>query len=185
MPDLFEQFFADFDEDIGDHLTLQKLAPSYKIYFKDTDKAVRIYDQIENNRETFESLEPGSTDMLYTYLEKAKYQYEIAMAEFVPKNYDSLLDFFTWKMLTQGTKLHVFSKMHSYVKRYFKTDEMQKIMEYPLVFLGTAPKGAPALYNIMSRVDFGMGVFYPQGGIRAVIDAIVALAEDYQIEFRR
>jgi phytoene desaturase len=85
------------------------------------------------------------------------------MKEFVPKNYDSFLDFFTRKMMTQGTKLHVFEKMQSYVKRFVKHPYLQKILQYPLVFLGTAPKDAPALYNIMSYVDFGMGVFYPKG----------------------
>jgi phytoene desaturase len=52
--------------------------------------------------------------------------------------------------------------MHKYVARFVKSVQLQKIFEYPLVFLGTAPKDAPALYNIMSHVDFGMGVFYPQ-----------------------
>jgi hypothetical protein len=37
-------------------------------------------------------------EKLYEYLEKAKYQYEIAMKGFVPKNYDSIWDFFTLRM---------------------------------------------------------------------------------------
>jgi 1-hydroxy-2-isopentenylcarotenoid 3,4-desaturase len=59
--------------------------------------------------------------------------------------------------------MRVFEKMDSYVKKRFSSQEMQQIMQYPLVFLGTAPKDAPALYNIMSHVDFGMGVYYPDG----------------------
>ncbi|MBP7062433.1 hypothetical protein KBA84_06655 [Patescibacteria group bacterium] len=56
----------------------------------------------------------------------------------------------------------MFSNMKKYAARYFKSPEMQKIVQYPLVFLGTAPQDAPALYNIMTYVDFGMGVRYPQ-----------------------
>lgn len=59
--------------------------------------------------------------------------------------------------------------MKKYAARYFKSPEMQKIVQYPLVFLGTAPQDAPALYNIMTYVDFGMGVRYPQGGIYEII----------------
>jgi phytoene desaturase len=51
-------------------------------------------------------------------------------------------------------KLNVFQKMSSYVKKFFKTEEMQKIVSYPLLFLGTSPYDALAIYSIMSHVDF-------------------------------
>lgn len=72
--------------------------------------------------------------------------------------------------------------MTHYVKRFVKSPELQKILQYPLVFLGTAPKDAPALYNIMSHVDFGMGVFYPQGGIYEIIKALVQIAEQAGVQ---
>jgi len=128
-------------------------------------------------------LEPGSTDKLYEYLELAKYQYEIAMKEFVPRNYDSVFDFLTWRMATEGRKMHVFEKMDKYVERRFKTPEMQKIMQYAMVFLGTPPSKAPALYNIMSYVDFGMGVFYPDGWVNEIIQWLVRLAKEYGVVF--
>ena len=40
---------------------------------------------------------------------------------------------------------------------------VQKILEYQLVFLGSSPYNTPALYNIMSHIDFNLGVFYPAG----------------------
>jgi phytoene desaturase len=33
MPDLFEEFFASIGENIGDRLDLQKLSPSYKVFY--------------------------------------------------------------------------------------------------------------------------------------------------------
>ncbi|MFB6170694.1 MAG: phytoene desaturase family protein, partial [Haloarculaceae archaeon] len=33
----------------------------------------------------------------------------------------------------------------------------------------------PALYNLMSHVDFGLGVWYPEGGMGAVVDALADL----------
>lgn len=184
MPDLFESFFEDFGKKREDYLKIQKLSPSYRIYFKDTwYDFVDVYDDLEKNRETFEMIEPWSMEKLYEYLEKAKYQYEIAMKWFVPKNYDSIWDFFTLRMAIEWSKLHVFENMKKYVSRYFKTPEMQKIMSYPLVFLGTAPSDAPALYNIMSYVDFGMGVYYPKGGVNAVVQALVTMWKEYGIQY--
>lgn len=177
MPDAFQLAFDDWDERIEDYLELVKLDPMYRIFFSHTDRVCDIKPWLEANLPLFESLEPWSTDNIRDYLKKSAYQYEIAMRDFVPKNYDSFLDFFTRKTLTEWTKLHVFEKMHKYVSRFVKSIQLQKIFEYPLVFLWTAPKDAPALYNIMSHVDFGMGVFYPQGGIYEIIKALVQIAE--------
>ena len=183
MPDAFKMFFEAVGEKIEDHIQLTKLSPSYKVYFHGGKTPVDVYDDLEKNRDIFEKLEPGSTDVLYDYIAKSKYQYEIAMKDFVPKNYDSIFDFFTWRTMTEGYKLHVFENMKKYAARYFKTPEMQKIVQYPLVFLGTAPQDAPALYNIMTYVDFGMGVWYPQWGINAIIQALVGIAKKHGVIF--
>ncbi len=79
--------------------------------------------------------------------------------------------------MTEGQKLSVFSKMHNFVSRFFKTKKLQQIMEYTMVFLGTSPYEAPALYNLMSHMDFNQGVFYPQGGFYELIKALTKIAE--------
>ncbi len=183
MPDLFEQYFAHFDLNVHDFLKLSPLDPSYKIYFWGTEKTIDVYKDIERNRETFEDIEPGSTDKLYEYLKISEYQYDIAMQDMVPKNYDSVFDFFTWDMMTKWTKMKVLSNLHSYVKKFFSSDMMQKIMEYTLVFLWTPPKKAPAMYNIMTHVDFNGGVRYPQGWINAVIQSLVSIATNKGVRF--
>lgn len=183
MPDAFRMFFDAVGEKVEDHLQLAKLTPSYKVFFHTGKTVVDVYDELEKNRDMFEKLEPWSTDVLADYISKSKYQYELAMRDFVPKNYDSVFDFFTRRTMTEGYKLHVFENMQKYAERYFKTVEMQKIVQYPLVFLGTAPQDAPALYNIMTYVDFGMGVWYPQGWINEVIQALVRIAKKNGVTF--
>ena len=93
------------------------------------------------------------------------------------RNHDGLLDFFDRKTAAQGRQLHVFENMHKYISRSFSTDAVQKILEYQLVFLGSSPYNTPALYNIMSHIDFNLGVFYPQGGIYSIIRALESIGE--------
>lgn len=184
MPDLFEQFYKEFDKERKDYFQIHQLSPSYRIYFTWEDaEVIDVYADLEKNRDTFERLEPGSMKQLEKYLAKAKYQYEVAMKEFVPKNYDSVFQFLNLRMAIEGTRLHVFENMKKYVKRYFKTEKMQKIMQYPLVFLGTAPDAAPALYNIMSYVDFGMWVRYPEGWINAIIQSLVTMWKELGVTY--
>lgn len=184
MPDVFEHFFELMGEKVEDHLTLQRLDPSYRIAFRDTGKVVDMSSNLAKDRLTFDDLEPGSGDALAKYLDGSKYQYDVAIKYFMYKNYDSVLDFLNRKTMVEGRRLHVFEKMHNYVSRYFKTDMVQKIMEYQLVFLGSSPYNTPALYNIMSNIDFNMGVFYPEGGIYAIITALKNIGEKHGVVFK-
>lgn len=185
MPDLFESFFHDMDRDISDYLELVHLSPSYQIRFKDhpTHPVVRIYDDLEKNRALFEELEPGSTDVLKKYIEKSGEQYHIAMDNFVSKNFSTIWDFFDRKIALKGMKMNIYTTIGKYVEKYFRSDEMQKIIQYPMVFLGSPPYRTPAIYNLMTYVDFWMGVWYPQGGFKALVDAFVCVGEELGVTY--
>lgn len=184
MPDVFAAFFRLLGEDVNEHLDLIRLSPSYRIFFKDKARTVDMYSDLTRDISTFEALEPGSGERLKEYLDRSACQYDIALKGFMYKNYDTLFDFLNLETMTQGRELEVFSRMHHYVEKFFHTDEVQKIMEYQLVFLGSSPYNTPALYNIMAHIDFNMGVFYPRGGIYRIVEALRSLAEKRGVRFR-
>jgi phytoene desaturase len=183
MPDVFEHFYDILGEKVSDHLKLKKLAPSYRIFYKDSDQSVDIYSDLKRDLPTFEAIEAGAAESLKEYLSRAEYQYSIAKDKFMYKNYDSLLDFFTKEVMTEGRKLSVFKNMDKYVKGYFSTDKIQKIMQYPLVFLGSSPYNTPAIYNIMSHIDFAMGVFYPEGGLNEIVQSLVKIGKKHGVKY--
>jgi phytoene desaturase len=184
MPDIFKQYFKLLGEDVDKLLNLKRLNPSYRVFFKDTlFGAFDILGNVKKDGATLEALEPGARHKLRDYIEKSTYQYNLAMDKFLYKNYDSVLDFLTPQLIAEGLRLNIFSSMQSYVEKYFSSPSVQKIIEYPLMFLGASPHKAPALYNIMSHLDFKQGVFYPQGGMYKLVETLVKLAEDRGVKF--
>lgn len=176
-PDIFEHYFELVGEKISDHLDLKNLKPSYRIFFRNDPSSLDIHSDLEIDTSSFDSIEPGSGENLRTYLKQSEYQYEVATQHFMYKNYDTVFDFLNRRVMTEGQKLSVFSKMHSFVSRFFKSKKLQQVMEYTMVFLGTSPYDAPALYNLMSHMDFNQGVFYPMGGFYELIRALSSIAE--------
>ncbi len=176
MPDIFEHFFKLVGEDIKEHLTLKRLSPSYRIFLKSKKKHYDFYSDLEKTVATFETIESGSGDVLRGYMETTKYQYEIARDEFMFKNYDSIFDFFNKRVMTEGRKLPLFSKVEKIINGKFKSEILRKAMQYQTVLLGTAPGDAPGIYSMMNYVDFVEGVWYPEGGIYKVIEALEKIA---------
>lgn len=183
MPDVFEHFFGLFGKKVSDYLTLKQLDPSYRIKFADGEE-VDFRADIEDTAAIFERWEPGAGEKFRAYISQTEEQYRVALDGFVYKNYDSLLDFVTLKNLRDGRKLDVFRTMEASLKTWFKDERIRKVLAYQLVFLGSSPYSTPALYRLMNHVDFGMGVFYPMGGLHELPQAIWKLCEEHGVHLR-
>ncbi|MDH7594193.1 MAG: phytoene desaturase family protein [Methanomicrobiales archaeon] len=183
MPDVYERFFAEFSRKPSDFYELKRLDPSYRIHFGN-GKVADISPELGKNLELFESLEPGGAEKLKEYLESAREKYDLSINELLYRDYRSILDFLSGRLILEGRKLHVFESLDKFVSKYFRSDEAKKIVEYSIGFLGGSPKNTPAFYHIMSHIDLTLGVYYPVGGMRRVASAMKEMAESYGVEFR-
>ncbi len=182
MPEVFETFFQEFGHTTNDFLKLRRLSPQHRIFFND-GTFVEVTGDLKKDCALFESIEPGAGEQLLRYLAASKEKYETAMQHFLYRNMDSVFDFFNLDFLKKGRELSVFESMDSYVKKFFKSEKLQQIIEYTLVFLGGSPKNTPALYSLMSHIDFNLGVWYPEGGIYSIVQAMVKLGKEYGVTY--
>ncbi len=183
MPDVFNNYFAEFGKKPEDYMDLVRLDPSYRVFFDKGDH-VDISANLEKNLDLFERMEPGAKQKMKEYLKKSEYEYEIAMKDFIYKDYKHITDFFKPRLIVEGTKLHMFEKLDSYAQRYFKNERIRQILEYTIVFLGGSPYDSPALYSLMSHVDFNMGVWFPKGGMGKLSEAMKNLATEQGVSFK-
>ncbi len=177
MPDVFEEFFALLEENIEDHLKLKKLSPSYRIFLQNDNKHHDFFADRQKNKEVFDAIEPGAGDKLISYLEESQRQYQVAKHEFMYKNYDSLFDFFNKRVLREGRKLQIYRNMEQIINKNFSNDLLRRVMKFQMILLGTAPKDAPGMYQLMNHVDFDLGVWYPDEGMFKLPEAIQKIAE--------
>lgn len=182
MPDVFDRYFAQFGKKVSDYYKLERLDPSYRIYWKDgyTDMPANY----ESLREVFESIEPGSAGKLDAFLKGAAYKYDAGMNKLVYKPGLSLTEFLDWQTISGVFKLQVFSSIKKHIASYFKHPKLQQMMEFPVLFLGALPQDTPALYSLMNYADIKGGTWYPKGGMYAVVDGMYRLALELGVQFR-
>jgi phytoene desaturase len=183
MPDVFERFFDAFDRTPGEYYDLEQLDPHYRIFWKDGDE-LDVTGDIEETKAAFESYEDGAGEALGNYLEEAEYTYDVGMERFVYRDRSKLRDFLDPEVALSAGGISLLGTMDEHVADYFEHPKLRQVMQYSLVFLGGAPSNTPALYNLMSHVDFNLKVWYPEGGMSGVADRIGDLAEELGVEFR-
>lgn len=184
MPEVFERYYALLGEQITDHLDIIRLTPSYKVFFEH-DSPVIISGTLETDKSTFEAVEQGAGAALERYAAHAKDLYDLAMRYFLYTNFNRPKDFLTPGLIVRLPYMikMMITPIHSFVAKFVHTTKLQQILEYPMVFLGTSPFEAPALYSLMGALDFNSGVFYPRGGIYTIIESLVQIGEDRGVCF--
>ncbi len=181
MPDTFERFFGHFDRRPEQYYDLTRLDPHYRIFWKDGDR-VDVPDDPEAVAELFESYESGAGDAFRSYLRGAERAYEIGVEEFVYRDRSRLRDCLDPRLLRAARGVTLLDSMDAYVGEHFEHPKLRQLVQYTLVFLGGAPHNTPAIYTLMSHVDFNLGVYHPTGGIASVIDGMAELAAELGVD---
>lgn len=184
MPEVFEQYYELFAASAQQRLDLVRFRPGYKVFFEAEDPVV-IEGDVDKDKHVFEQIEPGAGAKLEQYVRRSTNIYELSVRYFLYNNFSRLRDVLSWpivrhapRMLTLMTK-----NLDRYVSNYFKDLRLKQLLEYHMVFLGSSPFQAPAIYSLMSHLDFKSGVFYPKRGMMSLVDDMQALGRAYDITY--
>lgn len=181
MPDIFEKFFADFGKKVSDYYELERLSPSYRVYFE--DGPIDVPSDINELYALFESIEKGSAAKLKQFLKEAEYKYQIGMNDLVYKPGLSLMEFMNVRFFKGIFKLDVFKSIASHIRKSFSDPKLIQLLEFPVLFLGALPQNTPALYSLMNYSDMVGGTWYPKGGMVSVINGMHKLALELGVKF--
>jgi len=183
MPEVFEEFYADFGYAASDFYKLVRLDPGYRVFFKDGEQ-VDVPASKEELYQVFEGIESGSATQLKKFLSNAEYKYQTAMADYVNRISDSILDFFDLKVIIKSFSLQLFSSLQNEVRSKFKNAKIRAILEFPVLFLGSTPSNTPALYSMMNHADLTLGTWYPMGGMHEIGKAFEQVALSVGVEIK-
>jgi len=181
MPDVFDKYFQKFGKSTADYYNLLRLDPSYTVIFGEDD-FMPVPAQMPALKDLFESLEPGSSQKLDSFLKQAAYKYEVGINKLVYKPGQSVLEFLDLRLLLDVFRMDVFQSMHQHVRKYFRNEKIIKLMEFPVLFLGALPQNTPALYSLMNYADISLGTWYPMGGMYKIVEGMADLAKAVGVE---
>lgn len=183
MPDVFDKYFGLFGKQTSDYFKLERLSPSYRIYFS-KDEIMDVPAEMSELENMFEQKERGSGLRLRKFLHDAKYKYEVGINDLVYKPGLSLTEFADRRVLGGLLKMHLLSSFSGYIRKYFSHPHLLQLLEFPVLFLGAKPEKTPALYSLMNYADMSLGTWYPVGGMHEVVKGMEQLARDKGVQFQ-
>jgi len=182
MPDVFEDFYNKFDHTTSDFYNLERLDPSYRVYWKD-DSFTDVPADMKALEQWFEDHEKGSALKLRSFLKDAEVKYKVGMQDLVYKPSMSVFEFANAKVLKGLLNMNLFSSFGKFIRSYFSNEKIIGLLEFPVLFLGAMPNETPALYSLMNYADIKLGTWYPQGGMHKFVEAFEKIAKENNVKF--
>jgi phytoene desaturase len=182
MPDIFETYFARFGKKPSDYYQLERLDPSYSVVFPGNE-LVKLPAGTDKIADLFESFEPGVKPKFYEFMKQGAYKYEVGINKFVWKPSKSITEFLNLKLAYDALRLQITQSLSQHARKFFKSDKIIKLVEFPVLFLGATPQKIPAMYSLMNYAEIEMGTWYPVGGMYSVVDGMVRLAQEQGVKF--
>jgi phytoene desaturase len=181
MPDVFEEFFAYFGCKPSDFYDLIQLDPGYRVFFG-KDNTVDVPANLQALYQAFEAIEPGSAKKLHQFLTQAAYKYKVGMGNYVRRPSLSIGEFIDPRMIIEASRLQMLQPMATHVRSLFKDERLIRILEFPVLFLGGTAKEIPAMYSLMNHADLMLGTWYPMGGMRQIVEAMLTIATTLDVD---
>ena len=182
MPDVFERYFSQFGKKVADYYTLQRLDPSYRIFWQDAP--MDIPADYNAFKQLFNELETGSAEKLEQFIAEAAFKYKVGINKLVHKPGRSIAEFIDLDLISGLFRLDVFNSIQSHVRSLFKNEKIRQLLEFPVLFLGALAENTPALYSLMNYADIVGGTWYPEKGMYEIVDAMFKLAVEQGVHFK-
>ena len=181
MPDVFDEFFNDFNKKTSDYYNLVRLDPSYQFITKNHN-----YNVPANFSELcslFDKIEPKSSKALIKYIDIAEHKYNLSIDNFLNLSGQSLTELINPSIIKNIHKLNIFISLRKHIRKYFKNEDLIKILEFPSMFLGGTPSNTPGVYSMMNFADTKGGTWYPMGGMYEIVNGMMEIAKNSGVNF--
>jgi phytoene desaturase len=182
MPELYASTFADLGERIEDHLVLRQVDPTYHIHFKD-GTALALTSDLSMMQSQLEAIEPGSFDGFLRYLHEGYGHYELSLTHLVKRDFRCLWEFCTLRNLVLLFRLKALVKHYNNVDRYFRDPRLKVVFTFQDMYVGLSPYKAPSLFSLLQYTEFAEGVWFPEGGMCRVVEALAKIAQKSGVRF--
>ncbi len=182
MPLLYDAEFAALGYSAREMLQLQRVDPTYHLIFDDGGK-LSLTSDLNAMREQLETIEPRSYLGFLRYLEEGHRHYHLGIDRLVNKDFRKASDFFTLSNLPLLFQLKPFIGHYRNMSAYFDDPRLKAAFTFQDVYMGLSPYEAPATFSMMPYTELAHGVWYPKGGMRRIVDALMEIAEAAGVEF--
>jgi len=163
-------------------LNLRRVDPTYHLVF-DNGSQLALTSDMQSMQTQLEAFEPGSFQGFLHYLDEGHGHYHLSIERLVNRDFRRASDFFAMKNLPLLFQVKPLRNHYRNMSAYFDNPCLKAAFTFQDAYMGLSPFDAPATFSLLPYTELAHGVWYPQGGMYAVVEALMELAQEAGAEF--
>lgn len=182
MPHVYEAEFAALGVPLPAALDLVRVDPTYHLIFDDGARLALTSD-MQAMYKQLESMERGSFQGFLRYMAEGQRHYDVAMEKLVGRDFRTFGEFFNLGNVPLLFSLQPLAHHYPHMRRYFDEPRLKAAFTFQDVYMGLSPYEAPATFSMMPYSELAHGVWYPRGGMYAIVTALMDIARAAGVHF--
>ena len=177
LPNLYDDLFASAGLKREDYITFTRLEPYTKLRFWDdsTLELTTDFDKLKHQLAAFRQDLPAALDRWYA--EETK-KYDAGYEPYLSQPARSILGYMRLDELGTGLKFKPWETLYQHFWNAFQDDRLVYALSYPAKYLGMHPTLSASVFSLIPYIEMAFGVWHPQGGFRALAQAIAQGFQD-------
>lgn len=182
MRPVMEDLFTSVGREMNSYLNLQPLEPITRCFYPDGV----VLDLSRDSTKMLEQLRyfvPSEVEGYLDFLNYAARLYRITGPVFIfdqPPRMSSLSKVPVRDVL----RFDGLRTMSQAINTYVHSPHLRQVLGMFATYVGSSPYLAPAALNVIAHIELNQGVWYPQGGVYRIAEALHRLAEESGVEVR-
>lgn len=182
MPSLYRSVFSKLGLSLEECFEYVPLTTLYGLHFGDGTTLRFSTDRKELESE-LEKLEQGSGVRSRKLIEEGYGFFKLAGEKLLGRNYNRLSEFITFSNALLLVKLKTYVPHMRYIRRFFKSENLQKAFTFQNIYVGQSPYRAPALFSMLAAAELSEGSLFPVGGMYRITEKLMELARQAGVKF--
>ncbi|MFW5821378.1 MAG: 1-hydroxycarotenoid 3,4-desaturase CrtD [Bacteroidota bacterium] len=186
MPFFVEELFQLAGKDHRDYFRYKKIDLACKYFWRD-GTTIYAWSDKKKLAEEIEKKLGVDPEIIEKYVSHALNLYEKTSPVFLEKSLHKLKNYLSYDFLVAGTYFHqmdIFQTMDEANRKRLKHPKLVQMFNRMATYNGSSPFKAPGILNIISSLEHGTGVYFPEGGMYNITLSLYNLARELGVKFR-
>ena len=191
LPSVLARIFAEAGRKLSDYLRLVPLDPQWRSFFEDGSTLDLLADP-EEMQAVLSAYSPGTGAAAgyRSFLALAERQHSVSERYFFWRSVGSVRDTFDGSktlrasVLSDLLALRFGRTVSGSVRSHVKDPQVAQMLDHFTQYVGSAPDASPAVLCGIAHMQTAEGIWYPEGGIQAVPDALARLIRELGVDVR-
>ena len=173
MPEVIEDLFSAVGTTTARHLRLHALDPFYRISWEGEGRTFLFSGDRNAMREQIGQFDTNDRERYDDFIAASRRIYEEAVLVAGRQSFLRLADFLV--LVPSMVRLGALRSVDRFVGRFFREPHVRQAFDFHPLFIGGAPFRVPAVYAALAYLQIEGGVWYAEGGVYALVEALARL----------